>query len=278
MRALGIISDKDIIETCLLDMDKNKKFIELFRPSVHHAGEIFTQDSALHYIGLLTKGTTRNSALHILMDYFLPHIGELNFKMKAFYLGYIVKRLLNVYVGLEKPTNRDKYSYKRIETPGNLLYQLFREYYLIQIKKMHSILDQEYFWKQQDKGITYQDENFRFIIERMEYDLFKEKIVERGFRKAFKGDWGSEIHTKRAGIVQDLTRLSYFATLCQLRKTNLNVGDGTKMLGPRHLNATQYGLLCPVHSPDGGKIGLHKHLSLSTSISNNISPSIIIPF
>ena len=120
MRALGIISDKDIIETCLLDMDKNKKFIELFRPSVHHAGEIFTQDSALHYIGLLTKGTTRNSALHILMDYFLPHIGELNFKMKAFYLGYIVKRLLNVYVGLEKPTNRDKYSYKRIETPGNL--------------------------------------------------------------------------------------------------------------------------------------------------------------
>ena len=111
----------------------------------------------------------------------------------------------------------------------------------------------------------------------MEYDLFKEQIVERGFRKAFKGDWGSEIHTKRAGIVQDLTRLSYFATLCQLRKTNLNVGDGTKMLGPRHLNATQYGLLCPVHSPDGGKIGLHKHLALSTSISNNISPSIIIP-
>jgi len=277
MRALGVVSDKEIIETCLLDMDKNENFIELFRPSVHHAGEIFTQDLALHYIGLLTKGTTRNSALQILMDYFLPHIGELNFKMKAFYLGYIVKRLINVYVGLEKPTNRDKYSYKRIETPGNLLYQLFREYYLIQVKKMHSILDQEYFWKQQDKGITYQNENFRFIIERMEYDLFKEKIVERGLRKAFKGDWGSEIHTKRAGIVQDLTRLSYFATLCQLRKTNLNIGDGTKMLGPRHLNATQYGLLCPVHSPDGGKIGLHKHLALSTSISNNISPSIIIP-
>jgi len=277
MRALGVISDKDIIETCLLDLDKNKNYIEIFRPSVHHAGQIFTQDAALHYIGLLTKGTTKNSALHILMDYFLPHIGELNFKMKSLYLGYIVKRLLNVYIGLEKSTNRDKYSYKRIETPGILLYQLFREYYKIQIKSMHSVLDQEYFWKQQDKGITYENENFRFIVERVEYDLFKERFVERGFRKAFKGDWGSEIHTKRAGIVQDLTRLSYFATLCQLRKTNLNIGDGTKMLGPRYLNATQYGLLCPVHSPDGGKIGLHKHLALSTNISNYISPTFIIP-
>ena len=30
------------------------------------------------------------------MDYFLPHIGELNFKHKALYLGYIVKKLLLV--------------------------------------------------------------------------------------------------------------------------------------------------------------------------------------
>ena len=34
--------------------------------------------------------------------------------------------------------------------------------------------------------------------------------VEQGFRKAFKGDWGSDIHTKRSGIVQDLDRLSFF--------------------------------------------------------------------
>ena len=31
------------------------------------------------------------------MIYFLPHIGELNFENKALYLGYMVKRLLDVY-------------------------------------------------------------------------------------------------------------------------------------------------------------------------------------
>ena len=59
--------------------------------------------------------------------------------------------------------------------------------------------------------------------------------------------------------------------MCQLRKTNLNIGDATKMIGPRLLNGTQYGMLCPLHSPDGGNIGLHKHLSIMTIISNNIS-------
>ena len=63
----------------------------------------------------MTKGKTIGHVLQILMNYFLPHIGELNFQAKALYLGYIVKRLLNVYTGADKPTNRDSFSYKRIE-------------------------------------------------------------------------------------------------------------------------------------------------------------------
>ena len=51
--------------------------------------------------------------------------------------------------------------------------------------------------------------------------FFKDRVVETGFRKAFKGDWGSEAHTKKPGVVQDLNRLSFFGFICQLRKTNL---------------------------------------------------------
>ena len=29
--------------------------------------------------------------------------------------------------------------------------------------------------------------------------FFKERVVETGFRRAFKGDWGSEAHTKKLG-------------------------------------------------------------------------------
>ena len=115
MRALGVISDRDIIEHCLLDMVKYDEYIELFRPSIHDAGYIFTQEAAIKYISTFTKWKTTEYTMQLLMDYLLPHIGELNFKQKALYIGYIVNRILKVANGEEKPTNRDSYKYKRLE-------------------------------------------------------------------------------------------------------------------------------------------------------------------
>ena len=144
MRALGIISDKEIIETCLLDMENNQDYIELFRPSVHDAGFIFTQTAALKFIASFTKRKTIDAAMEILSIYFLPHIGELNFKLKSVYLGYIVKRLLAVYTKTEGGVDRDSFQFKRIETAGNLIYQLFREYFNLQQKKIYQTIDKEY--------------------------------------------------------------------------------------------------------------------------------------
>jgi len=132
-RALGIISDKQIITMCLLDIEKYEKMVDLFAPSVHDAGGIMTQRNALKYIASFTKGKTVTHALEILADYFLPHIGEVNYIQKAYYLGYITFRLLSVYTGLEPPTDRDNFKYKRIELVGALMNELFREYYKIQM-------------------------------------------------------------------------------------------------------------------------------------------------
>ena len=49
------------------------------------------------------------------------------------------------------------------------------------------------------------------------------------------------------------------------------MGTGRKMIAPRLINGTQYGYLCPLHSPDGGNVGLHKHLSVSTVITKGCS-------
>ena len=68
-----------------------------------------------------------------------------------------------------------------------------------------------------------------------DYSLFrKSEVAEKGFRKAFKGDWGSAAHTKRPGLLQDLSRLSYWSFLAQLRKTNIHIAaDGAKVVVPR---------------------------------------------
>jgi DNA-directed RNA polymerase II subunit RPB2 len=134
MRALGITSDKDIIQTCLLtNLDDNIKnnnnpYIDLFIPSIHDANHIFTQDVALKFIATFTKGKTVPHALEILTNYLLPHIGEMNFSDKAYFLGHMVKQLLKVYTKEIKATDRDNFKFKRVELSGVLIYDLFKEY------------------------------------------------------------------------------------------------------------------------------------------------------
>jgi DNA-directed RNA polymerase II subunit RPB2 len=270
-RALGFISDKQIITMCLLDLDKHADMVDLFIPSVHDAGGILTQRNALKYIATLTKGKTVPHTLEILADYFLPHIGEMNFTQKAYYLGYIVFQLLSVYIGTEIPTDRDNFKYKRIELVGSLMYDLFREYYTMQKKNIHLRFEEKIFFNQS----IYAD-NLYGLIQQEHKAIFNERIVENGFKKAFKGNWGAQAHTKRIGVVQDLNRLSHNSMLSHLRKTNLPLDASVKVVGPRVLHNTQWGFFDPIDTPDGGNIGLHKHLSIGAYISQGYSRNIII--
>ena len=270
MRALGVLSDKDIIKYCLLDLEKYHTYIDLFIPCIHDAGEIFSQNQALKYIATFTKHKTVSHSLEILTNYFLPHIGEMNFISKAYYLGYMVKELLRVYTKDIKPTDRDSFRFKRIELPGSLIYDLFKEYYTKQQKNIYQKIDKEFTYK---KSI-YMD-NFVGLIEQNYRDFFSERIVETGFKKGYKGNWGSEEATKRLGLCQTLNRLSYNSALSQLRKINLPMVL-TKIVKPRLLNGSQWGIIDPVDTPDGGNVGLHKHMALGAYITTNCSSKPLI--
>ena len=275
MRALGITSDKAIIETCLLDLDKNSYYVDYFIPSIHDANKIFNQETALRFIASFTKRKTVNSVLDILMNYFLPHIGEMNFIDKAYFVGMMVNKMLRVFTKEEKPTDRDSFLFKRIEQSGNLIYDLFREYYLIQKRAISLAIDKEYYYGGTNNK-NYK-ENFASLITESNYqNFFKERIVEAGFKKAFKGNWGSQENTKRVGVVQDLNRLSWNSFISQLRKLNLPLDASAKVVGPRHLHGSQWGYIDPVDTPDGGNIGLHKHMAITTYITSGYSSKPII--
>jgi DNA-directed RNA polymerase II subunit RPB2 len=271
MRALGILSDKEIIQCCLLDLELYKNYIDLFIPSIHDAGMIFTQKTALAYIGTFTKRKSKAAVMEILMNYLLPNVGELNFRDKACFIGYMVRELLKVYTKEKKPTDRDSFKYKRIELPGSLIYDLFKEYYTLQQRNIFQKIDKEYYYKQ---GI-YQS-NFESLIKNNYNDFFSSRIVEEGFRKAFKGNWGAEEHTKRLGIVQDINRLSFNSYISLMRKINLPLDSGAKIIGPRLLHSSQWGIIDPVDTPDGGNIGLHKHMSILAKITKKCSSHRII--
>jgi len=265
-RALGILTDKQIISMCLLDMEKYESMVDLFIPSVHDAGGVMTQRDALNYIAILTKGKTIVNVLEILSDYFLPHVGEVNFYKKAYYLGYLSFRLLSVYTGIELPTDRDNFKYKRIELVGSLMSDLFREYYKIQLREIFLTFDEQI---NLNSGIY--ETKLEKLVNDFYVKAFSQRSVESGFRKAFKGNWGSQTHTKRVGIVQDLNRLSFNSALSHLRKTNLPLDSSVKLIGPRLLNCSQWGYFDPVDTPDGASIGIHKHLSITTYVTQGFS-------
>ncbi len=104
-------------------------------------------------------------------------MGELNFKQKALYLGYIVKRLLKVAHNEEKPTNRDSYKYKRLEITGTLIYDLFREYYTLQQKNIFLQMDTEYFYSVKKSASSYQNKDFLNLIIEKQTKIYNNLIV-----------------------------------------------------------------------------------------------------
>ena len=263
MRALGVISDKKIIEYCLLDLDANEHLIDLFIPSVHDADKAFTQESALHYLKEFTKRRTINGTLEILMDFFLPHVGTRNFIDKAYFVGYMVNKLLRVHTKVDAPTDRDNFMYKRVDLTGTLMYQLFREFYILQKVEIEKRVDKEFYYHTSEYI-----NNFPSLVETNHGGFFKTDILEKGIRKAFKGNWGATERTTKVGVVQDLNRLSYNSYISQLRKFNLPLDPTAKVTGPRLLHASQWGYIDPVDTPDGGNCGLHKHMAISTRVTS----------
>ena len=262
MRELGLESDREIVEAILGVSPEYSRYQRVLIPSVHDAGRIYTAESAQAYIGMFTKGKGRTHALEILTDYLLPHMGEGVFREKALFIGYMVLRMLRLYSGSEEATDRDSFGLKRIELSGDLLFDLAREYYKIDAKTITTRIDKEFYYHE----AVYKD-NLASLVRNNVRLFFSDRILDGGVRKAFKGSWGAQAHTKKEGVVQDLSRLSFNSAISQLRKLNLPLEASAKVIGPRLLHATQWGYIDPVDTPDGGNVGLHKHLAISTMVS-----------
>lgn len=59
----------------------------------------------------------------------MPHLGtdESCARKKAYFLGYMARRLINCYIGASPEDDRDHYGKKRVELTGVLMLNLFRD-------------------------------------------------------------------------------------------------------------------------------------------------------
>ena len=120
-------------------------------------------------------------------------------------------------------------------------------------------------------------ESFKYLFFNNYDRIFEDKVIFHGFKKAFKGNWGSASHTKKIGVIQPLNRLSYNSFLSHVRKLNLNINEGANIVGPHLLHGSQWGIIDPVDTPDGGNVGFHKHMAMMTKISHYIDDEKLDP-
>ncbi|KAI2798827.1 hypothetical protein RDWZM_007221 [Blomia tropicalis] len=271
-RALGFVADRDILEHIIYDFD-DPEMMEMVKPSLDEAFVIQEQKVALNFIG--TRGARAGVPLdkrvkytkEILQKEMLPHVGVSDFceTKKAYYLGYMVHRLLLAALGRRELDDRDHYGNKRLDLAGPLLAYLFRGLFRNLTKEVR-----QYAQKFIDRGKDFQLEL-----------AIKTRIISDGLRYSLAtGNWGDQkkAHQARAGVSQVLNRLTYASTLSHLRRVNSPIGRDGKLAKPRQLHNTLWGMICPAETPEGHAVGLVKNLALMAYISVGSQPSPILEF
>lgn len=259
-KALGIENDKEIVEYIVHNTDKedNQAIMNELIGTIDEATGITCARDALEYLSkylhingypkeiLNNKPHRLNILRSILEKEFLPHVGT-DFKKKALYLGYMTNKLIGCHLGIYEMDDRDSYINKRVDTPGVLLANLFRQYFGKMVKDMRNMIQKELntgSWKALGK--------FNNLINKVNvYKIIKSTVVESGLKYALAtGNWGIKNNKNKQGVAQVLNRMTYNSTLSHLRRINTPIEKTGKLVLPRKLHSTQWGFICPAECFD----------------------------
>lgn len=272
-KALGVEADLEIIKFITPDMDP--RVMQDVVGCVHDGSSVRTQREAVEYLArfINMSGHPRELSgchayrtsvlLNVLQKEFLPHVGP-NFRKKAVYLGYMLAKLLRCSAGQRPVDDRDSYINKRIDTPGVLMASLFRQYYGKVVKDIKNMVHKEV-----NSGAWRHTGRLANFIGRANIaKIVKSSIIEGGLKYGLAtGNWGIKSNKTKQGVAQVLNRMTYNAMLSHLRRINTPIEKSGKLVQPRKLHSTQWGIVCPAETPEGASVGLVKNLAIMASVT-----------
>ena len=271
-RALGVVSDEDILNHICYDRS-DTQMLEMLKPCIEEAFVVQDREVALDHISKRSNalGSAREKrvkmAREIMQKEVLPHISqsEGSETRKAFFLGYMVHRMLQVALGRREPDDRDHFGKKRLDLAGPLMAGLFRMLFNKLTKDVYKYLQ-------------------KCVESGKEFNLtlgVKSNTLTNGLKYSLAtGNWGDQkkAMSAKAGVSQVLNRYTFASTLSHLRRTNTPIGRDGKIAKPRQLHNTHWGLVCPAETPEGQACGLVKNLALMCYITVGSPSEPIIEF
>ena len=276
-RSLGVITDKEICEKILLEVDseENKVLLNALQASIMEANSHLTQEESIKYVTSYAMYTPMNMdketgarkklefTMEILNNDLFPHCH--NAIEKIYFLGYMANKLLKTSFKLLKVDDRDSYINKRVDLTGTLLNNLFRNYFNKLVKDMEKQIIREIntgSWRSKDdyENIV----NFTNI-----YKIIKSTTIENGIKRALAtGDFGiKNTNSNKVGVAQVLNRLTYVSSLSHARRISTPTDKSGKLIPPRKLHNSSWGYVCVAETPEGQSVGIVKNLSYMTHIT-----------
>jgi DNA-directed RNA polymerase II subunit RPB2 len=276
-RAMGIVTDKEICEKILLDINQEcyKEMLDFLKASIIDANKYLTQQDAIRHIMSYAMYTPINMdketgakkkyefTLDILNNDLFPHCH--NNDQKVYYLGYMTHRLMQAHFEVIKGDDRDSYINKRVDTTGILLNNLFRNYFNKLVKDMEKQIIREInggSWKSTD--------DYENIVNMTNiYKIIKSTTIENGIKRALAtGDFGiKHTNSNKVGVAQVLNRLTYVSSLSHARRISTPTDKSGKLIPPRKLHNTSWGFTCVSETPEGQSVGIVKNLSYMAHIT-----------
>jgi DNA-directed RNA polymerase beta subunit/intein/homing endonuclease len=253
-RAMNVLSDKAICQYILLDVDdeSNAELLKLLHASAIDGNKYMTKEDALHHITAYVAYTPinmdrekgqakkREFAVEVIENDLFPHCKTKT--QKLYYLGYMVKKLLQTSMGLFPADDRDSYVNKRVELTGTLLNNLFRNYFNKLVKEMQKQIIREI-----NNGSWRSMDDFENIINMTNiYKIMKSTTIENSINRALAtGDFSiKQSNSSKVGVAQVLNRMTYMASLSHLRRINTPLENSGELIAPRKLHNTTWGFLC----------------------------------
>ncbi|KUJ08545.1 putative DNA-directed RNA polymerase III subunit RPC2 [Mollisia scopiformis] len=274
LKALGIQSDHEML---LLVAGTDSKYQDEFSVNFEEASKlgVFSQHQALEYIGQRVKMGARNKtqgtpnrrspigdALEALANIIITHVPvhKLDFRPKALYVCFMVRRVLMAMYDPKLVDDRDYVGNKRLELAGQLLSLLFEDLF----KRFNSDLKMNI-----DK--VFKKPNRTQLVDAYNHLQSTGNIITNGMVRAIAtGNWNvKRFKMDRAGVTHVLSRLSYISALGMMTRISSQFEKTRKVSGPRALQPSQFGMLCPSDTPEGEACGLVKNLALMTHITTN---------